>query len=98
MVDWRNTKLAEIGSFRNGVNFTKDDMGSGLRVINVKDVFVDGVEIDFDRLDRVNFDGKRGIEKYQVQANDLCSVKHPIYPTTRHIQRFTRPFHANLSS
>lgn len=34
---WKTIPLGEIAEFRNGLNYTKEDEGSGLLVINVKD-------------------------------------------------------------
>ena len=37
-MSWHRQRLGELGSFKNGVNFTKDAVGSGRPFINVKDV------------------------------------------------------------
>lgn len=37
-MSWARVKLSEIGTFKNGVNFKADAMGSGLPIVNVKDV------------------------------------------------------------
>lgn len=34
---WDEVELGQLAEFRNGVNYTKDNFGTGVRVINVKD-------------------------------------------------------------
>ncbi|WP_275414392.1 MULTISPECIES: hypothetical protein [Spirulina sp. CCY15215] len=34
---WKTVKLGELAKFRNGINYSKDNFGKGLKVINVKD-------------------------------------------------------------
>jgi len=77
-VTWRQVPLGSLGEFRNGVNFSKRDMGSGLGLINVKDIFSDSARIDFASLDKVDLASKRGIEKYFVKAGDLFFVRSSV--------------------
>jgi type I restriction enzyme S subunit len=37
--EWESATLGELGEFRNGVNFSQDDYGSGLPIINVKQLY-----------------------------------------------------------
>ena len=36
-MSWQDIPLVEIAAFRNGLNYTIENEGEGLRVINVKD-------------------------------------------------------------
>lgn len=76
--EWRQVRLGEIGGLKNGINFSKEDMGNGLRVINVKDLFSDALGIRFDALDRVNVGGRRGIENFRVRSGDLFFVRSSV--------------------
>lgn len=49
-------RLGEIAEFKNGVNYTKESFGVGIRVINVKD-FQDYSYARFDHLDEINPEG-----------------------------------------
>jgi len=74
----RKVTLGELGSFRNGMNFKKEQMGSGLKLINVKDIFGDGPRIDFETLDLVALEGVATITRYTVQANDIFFVRSSV--------------------
>jgi type I restriction enzyme, S subunit len=53
---WPVVRLGEIAEFRNGINYNKDNFGTGLKVINVKD-FQDHLIADLSDLDEINPDG-----------------------------------------
>lgn len=71
-------QLADLGEFRNGVNFGKNMKGSGLGLINVKDIFHDSPKVDFESLDMVNLATSRGIERYFVEEGDLFFVRSSV--------------------
>jgi len=78
IADWNQMTLGTLGEFRNGVNFSKDKKGSGLGLINVKDIFTDSPLINFETLDKVDLDGTRGIEKCHVKESDLYFVRSSV--------------------
>ncbi len=53
---WPQTTLGEIAEFRNGVNYTKDNFGCGVKVINVKD-FQDYSTPKYNELEEIKPDG-----------------------------------------
>ena len=71
-------QLANLGEFRNGVNFRKDLKGSGLGLINVKDIFRDSPKVDFESLDLVDLVNSRGVERYFVEEGDLFFVRSSV--------------------
>lgn len=71
-------RLGSLGTFRNGVNFKRDDKGEGIRLINVKDIFKSGRTINFESLDRVALGERTGIEKYYVKTGDLFFVRSSV--------------------
>ena len=73
-----SARLADLGEFRNGVNFGKGMKGSGLGLINVKDIFCDSPKVDFESLDLVNLADSRGVERYFVEAGDLFFVRSSV--------------------
>jgi type I restriction enzyme S subunit len=70
--------LAALGTFRNGVNFGKGLKGSGLGLINVKDIFTDSPHLDFDSLDLVDLASVKGIDRYFVEEGDLFFVRSSV--------------------
>ncbi len=54
--DWELVPLGSLAEFRNGVNFTKESFGRGIKVINVKD-FQDRFRPDFGDLGEINPEG-----------------------------------------
>ena len=54
--NWRKTPLGTLAEFRNGVNFSKENFGTGIRVIGVSD-FQDNVRASYDQLDEINPEG-----------------------------------------
>ncbi len=53
MSDYKYVHLGEIAEFKNGVNFSKTNFGSGIKIINVKD-FQDYSVPRYDSLDEIN--------------------------------------------
>ncbi|MBX3420042.1 MAG: restriction endonuclease subunit S [Pirellulaceae bacterium] len=75
-------RLGELGTFRNGVNFTKDQKGGdgddSFAIINVKDIFTSGRHINFAALDRVSLPDIRNRERYTVKRGDLYFVRSSV--------------------
>lgn len=71
--DWQVTRLGEIADFRNGVNYTKENFGRGVKVINVKD-FQDYTTPKYDTLDEINPDGAVRAA-HLLQENDVIFVR-----------------------
>lgn len=53
---WPLVPLASVSEFRNGINFSKDNFGTGIKVIGVGD-FQSNVTASFDNLEQINPDG-----------------------------------------
>ncbi|WYL97178.1 MAG: restriction endonuclease subunit S [Gloeotrichia echinulata IR180] len=72
-VKWQTVPLGTIADFRNGINYTKDNFGKGIKVINVRD-FQDHSIAAFDSLDEVE---PTGIIKREdlLKKNDLIFVR-----------------------
>jgi type I restriction enzyme S subunit len=75
---WPKVDLGSLGKFRNGVNFKSSDKGTGLGLINVKDIFAGDPAIEFDTLDRVDLASRKGIERFFVKAGDLFFVRSSV--------------------
>ena len=76
--NWKHKTLGELGEFRNGVNFSKEHKGAGLKLINVKDIFQSGIVLDFSKLDRVDLSDIRNIQRYFVRKNDIFIVRSSV--------------------
>ena len=66
-------KLGEIGQFRNGLNYSKENFGTGLKVISVKD-FGDRWRPDLSILDEINPAGMR-ISDADLRRGDIIFVR-----------------------
>jgi len=75
--DW---PLVELGAvcekISNGVNFTKEQVGKGVRFINIKDLFSD-CYIDVTNLERVDLSPKE-IERNRVKSGDILFVRSSV--------------------
>ena len=41
--DWEQRKLGDLGSLKNGMNFSKDAMGHGYAFVNLQNIFGNNV-------------------------------------------------------
>ena len=80
--NWLEHRLSELGEFRNGVNFTKDQKNSveaqAFALINVKDIIHSGRCIQFEKLDKVDLAGVKNVERYAVENNDLYFIRSSV--------------------
>ncbi|MDH5202540.1 MAG: hypothetical protein OEW69_04715, partial [Nitrospirota bacterium] len=72
---WRWVRLGEVlkEPLKNGLNYSKEDFGTGVRFVNVSDVFCPLV-INFTKLDRINI-SPRDTEKYHLKTGDILIVR-----------------------
>ena len=79
--EWRSIDLGELGEFRNGINFSRDEKGgddTALRLINVKDLYTDTPFIDLATLDKVTLKTTKSLDRYNVQAGDLFFARSSV--------------------
>lgn len=72
-IAWPKKLLGEFAEFRNGLNYTKDNEGGGLKVINVKD-FGDRLFPDYDTLGELNPAGMN-LEEALLSNGDILFVR-----------------------
>lgn len=78
MEGWKEYKLAEIGSFKNGVNFSSDKMGSGIALVNVKDI-TDSPLLHPERMGLVDIDiSEKNGEAYLAKKGDMFFVRSSV--------------------
>lgn len=72
---WRWVRLGEVlkEPLKNGLNYSKEDFGTGVRFVNVSDVFCPLV-INVTKLDRINV-SPRDTEKYRLKTGDILIVR-----------------------
>lgn len=73
MSEWTFVKLGSLAHFKNGLNFSKDNWGKGLKVIGVGD-FKDYSYPKYDTLDEINPDGVVRNEDY-LEEGDFLFVR-----------------------
>ena len=66
-------RLAELGEFRNGLNYSNKNFGQGLKVISVKD-FGDRWRPDLSTLDEIDPAGLR-VSQSDLRAGDIIFVR-----------------------
>ncbi len=78
MKTWQKVRLGELGEFRNGVNFSKDQKGGNTRLINVKDIFAGERFIDFASLDTVDLKDVANLDRFSAREGDLFFVRSSV--------------------
>ena len=75
---WSEHNLDDLGEFKNGVNFSADKMGSGIALVNVKDI-TDSPLLHPERLNLVDVDlsGKNG-QAYFAKEGDIFFVRSSV--------------------
>lgn len=70
---WPTVPLGSLATFRNGVNFTKDNFGKGIKIVGVSD-FKDFTSPRYELLDEIN---PKGIVKNEdfLQKKDILFVR-----------------------
>lgn len=72
-MSWEEIRLEEIADFRNGVNFTNDSFGKGIKVINVAD-FKEKMYPDYGTLGELDVEAKWSKECF-LEENDIVFVR-----------------------
>ncbi len=72
-MNWPEIALGELAEFRNGLNYTKDNEGTGLRVINVKDFGSRSIP-DYEELGELNPNGILR-EEALLESEDIIFVR-----------------------
>jgi len=71
---WKIVKIKDIiHSLKNGVNYSKNDFGSGIKFVNVSDIFTDDY-IDTQTLERIQLNEKQ-IERYALEDGDIIIIR-----------------------
>ena len=74
--DWEQRKLGELGSLKNGMNFSKDAMGHGYAFVNLQNIFGHNV-VNIDDLGLAEASEKQLIE-YSLQKGDVLFVRSSV--------------------
>lgn len=72
-MNWTEIRLEEIADFRNGVNFTNDSFGKGIKVINVAD-FKDRMYPEYESLGELDGEAKWHKDCF-LKENDIVFVR-----------------------
>ena len=73
MTTWRVAKLGTLAEFKNGLNFSAESWGRGLKIIGVSD-FGDRIFPDYQRLDEINPSGVVR-EQDMLEEDDIVFVR-----------------------
>jgi type I restriction enzyme S subunit len=72
-MNWQPAKLGDLGEFRNGLNYSKENEGQGLKVISVKNFGTLRVP-NYGSLDEINPDGVNTKDS-RLEAGDIVFVR-----------------------
>ena len=74
--DWEQRKLGELGTLKNGMNFSKDAMGHGYAFVNLQNIFGNNV-VDAMSLGLAEASERQLIE-YSLQKGDVLFVRSSV--------------------
>lgn len=74
--DWEQRKLGDLGSLKNGMNFSKDAMGHGSAFVNLQNIFGNNV-VDAKSLDLAEASEKQLLD-YSLQKGDVLFVRSSV--------------------
>ena len=74
--DWEQRKLGDLGSFKNGMNFSKDAMDKGYPFVNLQNIFGRNV-IDTDNLGLAEATDNQ-LKEYNLQEGDILFVRSSV--------------------
>lgn len=72
-MSWKTYSLGDLGDFKNGLNYTQENEGLGLKVLSVKD-FKDFRTPDIESLGEINPQGIK-IEPFLLKQGDIIFVR-----------------------
>ena len=74
--DWEQRKLGELGSLKNGMNFSKEAMGVGFPFVNLQNIFGNNV-IDVSNLGKAMASDSQ-LKDYNLQTGDVLFVRSSV--------------------
>ncbi len=74
--DWEQRKLGNLGSLKNGMNFSKEAMGKGYPFINLQNIFGSNV-IDLTKLEKAEATDSQ-LKDYNLHKGDVLFVRSSV--------------------
>ena len=74
--DWEQRKLGELGTLKNGMNFSKEAMGKGYPFVNLQNIFGNNV-IDISKLGLAMASSTQ-LKEYSLQKGDVLFVRSSV--------------------
>ena len=74
--DWEQCKLGNLGTLKNGMNFSKEAMGKGYPFINLQNIFGSNV-IDLTKLEKAEATDSQ-LKDYNLQKGDVLFVRSSV--------------------
>lgn len=74
--DWEQRKLGDLGTLKNGMNFSKEAMGKGYPFINLQNIFGSNV-IDLTKLEKAEATDSQ-LKDYNLQKGDVLFVRSSV--------------------
>ena len=74
-VNWNISSLGEICSFKNGINYEKDEIGNKqYKIVNVRNITASQMLLDPNSFDTITLSDKKA-DKYLIEANDFLIAR-----------------------
>ncbi|ATS18276.1 hypothetical protein BRW62_05365 [Parathermosynechococcus lividus PCC 6715] len=77
MSEWKIINIGQLGSFRNGLNFSQDDYGSGFSIINVKQLY-GGRFVQINNLMEVKKSTVRNLDSLALKYGDILFARSSV--------------------
>ena len=83
---WKVCSLAELGNFKNGINYSKDEIGDWIyKIVNVRNISSSSIFIDNSNLDELTLKRSNG-DNYLVRESDILIARSGSPGATRLIR------------
>ena len=74
-INWNISSLGEICSFKNGINYEKDEIGNKqYKIVNVRNITASQMLLDPNSFDTITLSDKKA-DKYLIEANDFLIAR-----------------------
>ena len=83
--NWNVLKLAELSSFKNGINYAKDEVGESFQIVNVRNISSSSILLDGEDFDTITVPTKKA-ENYILTDKDIIIARSGCPGSTRLLQ------------
>ena len=82
---WEVRQLGNLCSFRNGINYTKDEVGESYSIVNVRNISATSIILDTEHFDVITIPSSKA-SKYILTKKDIIIARSGCPGATRLLQ------------